>query len=46
MEEITASVIPKEEEDDLLVYFMREGAKDILSKRQDKVYYSSLMGTY
>ena len=41
MEEITASVILKVEEDgDLLVCCMREGAKDILSKREDEVYYS------
>lgn len=39
MEEISASIIPKEEEDDdLLVYCMREGAKDILSKGKDEVY--------
>jgi hypothetical protein len=47
MEEITTSVIPKkEEDDDLLVYCMLEGEKDILSKIKYQVYYSSLIGRY
>jgi hypothetical protein len=47
MEEITDSVIAKEEEDgDLLVYCAQESEKDILIKRKDKVYYSSLIGRF
>jgi len=47
MEEITDSVIPEKEEDYyLLIYCMLEGENDILSKRKDEVYYSSLVGRY
>ena len=47
MEELTAAIILYgEEDDDLQVYCVREGATDILSERKDEGYYSSLIGRY
>ena len=46
MEERIAAVICEEDADDLLVYLVSEGAADILRKRKDEGYYSSLIGRY
>jgi len=46
MEELTAAIICEEEEDDLLVYAVSESAANILRKRKDDGYYSSLMDRY
>jgi len=46
MEEIIAAVICEEEEGDLPVYPVIEGAANILRKRRDEGYYSSWMGRY
>jgi len=42
VEELIAAIICEEEEDDLLIYPVREGAAKILRKRKDEGYYSSL----
>lgn len=47
MEEVIAAIIlDEDEDDDLLVYCVREGATDILSERNYEGYYSSLIGRY
>jgi len=47
MEELKAALILEEEEDnDLVVYCMRDSATDICRKRYDEGYYSSLIGKY
>lgn len=46
MKELIAAIICEEEEDDLLVYAVSESAANILRKRKDDGYYSSLMGRY
>lgn len=46
MEEIVDStMLEEEEDDDLLVYCICDGTKDIFSKRKDG-YYSRLIGRY
>ena len=44
MEVLLPAIILEDEEDDLLVYCMSEGATDILKKRKDEGYYSTLIG--
>jgi hypothetical protein len=46
MEVLLPAIILEDEEDDLLIYCMGEGAKDIFNKRKDEVYYSTLIGRY
>jgi hypothetical protein len=47
MEEFIAVIILEEEEDkDLLVYCMSDSAMDILKKRKDEIFYSTLLGKY
>jgi hypothetical protein len=47
MEELVAAIILEEKEDnDLLVYCMSDSATDILKKRKDDGYYSTLIGKY
>jgi hypothetical protein len=47
VEELIAVIIPEEEEDnDLLVYCMSDSATDILKKRKDEGFYSTLIGKY
>jgi len=43
---IPAIILEDEEDDDLLIYCMGEGAKDIFKKRKDEGYYSTLIGRY
>ena len=45
-EELTAAIICEEEEGDLPASPVSEGAANILRKRKDEGYYSSLMGRY
>ena len=46
MELLIPAIIFENEEDDLLIYCMSEGAKDIFKKRKDEGYYSTLIGRY
>jgi hypothetical protein len=39
-------ILEDEEDDDLLIYCMGEGGKDIFKKRKDEGYYSTLIGRY
>jgi len=43
---IPAIILENEEDDDLLIYCMSEGATDIFKKRKDERYYSTLIGGY
>jgi hypothetical protein len=45
MEELIAAIVCEEEANDLPVYLVSEGAANILRKRKDEGYYSSLMGS-
>jgi hypothetical protein len=46
MEVLLPAIILEDEEDDLLIYCMSEGATDIFKKRKDEGYYSTLIGRY
>ena len=46
MEVLIPVIILEDEEDDLLIYCMSEGATDIFKKRKDEGYYSTLIGRY
>ena len=41
-----AIILEDEEDDDLLIYCMSEGATDIFKIRKDEGYYSTLIGRY
>ena len=43
---LSAIILEDEEDDDLLIYCMSEGATDIFKKRKDEGYYSTLIGRY
>ena len=43
---IPAIILEEEEDEDLLIYCMNEGATDIFKKREDEGYYSTLIGMY
>ena len=44
--EALVSVTILEEEDDLLIYCMGEGVRDIFKKRKDEYHYCALIGRY
>ena len=46
MVELVAAVVEQEEDDDLLVYCKSHGAADIVKKKKDVGYYSSMIGRY
>ena len=46
MQVLLPPIILEDEEDDLLIYCMAEGATDIFKKRKDEGYYSTLIGRY
>jgi hypothetical protein len=46
MEVLLPAIILEDEEDDLLIYYMSEGATDNFKKRKDEGYYSILIGRY
>ena len=43
---LRAIILEDEEDDDLLIYCISEGATDIFKKRRDEGYYSTLIGRY
>ena len=43
---IPAIILEEEEDEDLLIYCMSEGATDIFKKREDEGYYCTLIGRY
>ena len=43
---IPAIILEDEEDEDLLIYCMSEGATDIFKKRKVEGYYSTLIGRY
>ena len=43
---IPAIILEEKDDDDILIYCMCEGAKDIFKKRKDEGYYSTLIGRY
>jgi hypothetical protein len=46
LEEIIAAIILEEEDNDLLIYCMSGSATDILKKRKDEGFYSTLILEY
>ena len=46
MEALLCAIILEDEEDDLLIYCISEGATDIFKKRRDEGDYSTLIGRY
>ena len=43
---IPAIILEEEEDEDLLIYCMSEGATDIFKKKEDRGYYCTFIGRY